>query len=200
MADRPPHLHDGEAPLQQFLGFVRQQVAHPLRAGPFGIVVVHAAHHLADFARLARFVVGRAQRVIEHDHARGAALGLHQRLHLGVVDAPDLVLVEEIGDLGVVTDETEALAIERKRLRMQARIADGHAMGIDRAAAAYVGRARRSGLGKYLVAVIQDVVDRGLDGLADRFPLDDLNHGQLLRLRAALLRVIHRPRRAGALI
>src|SRR5262249_34001225 len=75
--------------------------------------------------------------------------------------------------------------IERKRLRVQPRIADGHAMGIDRAAAAYVGRARRRGLGEYLLTVIQDVVDRGLDGLVDRFPLDDLNHGQLLRLRAA---------------
>src|SRR5262249_46055517 len=121
----------------------------------------------------------------EYDHARGAALGLHQRLHLRVVDAADFVSVEEIGDLGVVTDETEALAIERKRPRLQPRIADGHAMGIERAAAAYVGRARRRGLGEYLLAVIENVVDGGLDGLADGFPLDDLNHGQLLRLRAA---------------
>src|SRR5262249_15596065 len=101
---------------------------------------------------------------------------------LRVVDAADFVSVEEIGDLGVVTDETEALAIERKRPRLQPRIADSHAMGIERAAAAYVGRARRRGLGEYLLAVIEHVVDRGL---ADGFPLDDLNHGQLLRLRAA---------------
>ncbi len=200
MADRPPHLHDGEAALQQFLGFVREQVAHALRTRPFGVVVVHAAHDLADLACLALIGVGGAQRVIEYDHARGAALGLHQRLHLRVVDLAYFVFVEEIGDLGVVTDKTEALAIERKRPSVQARIADGDAMGIERAAAAHIGRARRSGLGKYLFAVIQDVVDRGLDGLADRFPLDDLNHGQLLRLRAALLRVIHRPRRAGTLI
>src|SRR5260370_2065124 len=200
MADRPPHLHDGEAALQQVLGFVRQQVAHALRPPPFGVASVHAAHDLADLACLALIRVGGAQRVIEYDHARGAALGLHQRLHLRVVDLAYFVFVEEIGDLGVVTDKTEALAIERKRPSVQPRIADGHAAWIRRAAAAYIGRARRSGLGKYLFAVIPDVVDRGLDGLADRFPLDDLDHGQLLRLRAALLRVIHRPRRAGTLI
>src|SRR5262249_20896271 len=62
----------------------------------------------------------------------------------------------------------------------------------------------------YLLAVIQDVVDRGLDGLVDRFPLDDLNHGQLLRLRAQFrsrhipfapysLRAMRRPRPAGRL-
>jgi len=117
--------------------------------------------------------------------SRGAAFGLHQRLHLRVVDAADFALVEEIGNLGVVTNETEALAIERKRLRVQPRIADGHTVGIERAAAAYVGRARRRGLREYLLAVIENVVDGGLDGLADRFPLDDLNHGQLPRLRAA---------------
>src|SRR6516162_7176929 len=185
MADRPPHLHDGEAALQQFLRFVRKQVAHALRARPLGVIVVHAAHHLADLAHLALIGIGRAQGVIEYDHTRGAAFGLHQRLHLRVVDAADFALVEEIGNLGVVTNETEALAIERKRLHVQPRIADGHAVGIERAAAAYVGRARRRGLREYLLAVIENVVDGGLDGLADRFPLDDLNHGQLPRLRAA---------------
>src|SRR5262249_4606113 len=163
-------------------------------------IVVHAAHDLTDLARLTLIGVGRAQRVIKYDHARGAALGLHQRLHLRVVDPADLVLVEEIGNLGVVTDETEALAIERKRLRVQPRIADGHAMEIERAAATAAGRARRRGLGEYLLAIIDNVVDGRLDGLADRFPLDDLNHGQLLRLRAALLRAMRRPQPAGRLI
>src|SRR5262249_12498006 len=185
VADRPPHLHDGEAAFQELVGLVREQVAHALRARPFGVIVVHAAHHLADLARLALIGVGGAQGVIEYDHARGAALGLHQRFHFGVVDAADFALVEEIGDLGVVRDETVALAIERKRLRVQPRIADGHAVGIERAAAAYVGRPRRRGLGDFFLAVIDNVVDGGLDGLADRFPLDDLKHGQLLRLRAA---------------
>src|SRR5262249_38182463 len=82
--DWPRHLHDGEAALQELVGLVRDQVAHALRARPFGVIVVHAAHHLADLARLALFGVGGAQRVIEYDHARGAALGLHQRLHLRV--------------------------------------------------------------------------------------------------------------------
>src|SRR5262245_10176900 len=53
MPDRPPHLHDGKAPLQELVGLVREQVAHALRAGTFGVVVVDAAHDLADLARLA---------------------------------------------------------------------------------------------------------------------------------------------------
>src|SRR5262249_29141293 len=67
MADRPPHLHDGETALQQRVGLLRQQVAHALRAGPFGVIVVRAAHDLADLARLALVVVGGAQGMVEDD-------------------------------------------------------------------------------------------------------------------------------------
>src|SRR5260370_29037513 len=41
MADRPPPLHDAEAPLHQFLGFFPKQVPHPLRARPFRGALVH---------------------------------------------------------------------------------------------------------------------------------------------------------------
>src|SRR6266545_2046807 len=74
---------------------VRQKVAHALRPRPFGIVVMRAAHDLADLARLAQRVVGRAQRVIEYDDALGPALGLHQRFHFRVIGALYFVLVEE---------------------------------------------------------------------------------------------------------
>jgi len=43
---RAPHLDDREAPLQQGFGFVGQQIAHALRPGPFGVVVVHVEHGL----------------------------------------------------------------------------------------------------------------------------------------------------------
>ena len=76
MTDRPPALHDGEALLEQFLGLVTHQIAHALGAGPFGVVVMHAAHDFADLLRLAHFVIGGAQRVIENDNARRAAFGL----------------------------------------------------------------------------------------------------------------------------
>ena len=181
MADRTPHLHDGEAALEQLVRLLREKIADALRARPLGIIVVHAAHDLADLARLTLLVVRGAQRMIEHDHARRSAFGLHQRFHLRVIDPADLVFVVKIGDLGVVTDETEAVAIEHERLWLQPRIADGHAAGVKRAAAAHIGCARRRGLREYLLTVIQNVVERGLDGLVDRFPFDDLNHGQLPR-------------------
>jgi hypothetical protein len=133
--------------------------------------------------------------VVEHDDARGAALGLHQRLHLRVVDAADLVVVEEIGDLGIVTHETEAMAIERERLGSAPRIANGHAVRVERAAGAGVGGARRRGLREQLLAVVEDVVDGRLDGFADRFPFDNLYHGQLLRLAGCIARRRRRPQR-----
>ena len=112
MADRPPNLHDRKAPLQQLISFVRQKIAHALRAGPFGVVVMHARHDFADLERFAHRIVPGAQRMIENDDARRAALGLHQRFHLRIIDAAHLGLVEEIGDLGVVAHEAEALALE----------------------------------------------------------------------------------------
>src|ERR1041385_8945357 len=57
---RAPHLNDGEAPLEERVRFVRQEVAHALRAGPFGIVVVHVEHGLAHELRLALGLVARA--------------------------------------------------------------------------------------------------------------------------------------------
>src|SRR5262249_2424847 len=183
--DRPPHLHDGEAALQQLVGLVGEQVAHTLWARPFRVIVVHASHHLADLARFAQFIIRRTQGVIEDDDARGAAFGFYQRFHLRIIDAADLLLVEEVGDLGVVTNETEAVAIEHEWFRLHPRIANGHAAGIGRAPAAHTGCARHGGLREYLLAVIENVIDPGLDRFADRVPLENLCHGQLLDVPAA---------------
>ena len=179
MADRPPHLHDGEPALQEIVGLLRKKVAHALRAGPFGVVVVHAAHHLADLACLALLVIGGAQRMIEHHHARGAALGLHQRFHLGVIDAAHLVLIEEVGDRGIVTHEAEAFAVEHERIAVQPGIVDRHTARIDGAAGAHISAARTGRLGEQLLPVIDDIVDRGIDGFADGVTLQNLNHGHL---------------------
>src|SRR3954469_6752306 len=179
MADRPPHLHDGEPALQEIVGLLRKQVAHALRAGPFGVVVVHAAHHLADLACLALLVISGAQGMIEHHHARGPALGLHQRLHLGVIDATDLILIEEVGDRGIVTHEAEAFAVEHERIAVQPGIVDGHTAGIDGAAGAHISAAWTGRLGEQLLPVIDDIVDRGIDGFADGLALQNLNHGHL---------------------
>src|SRR5260370_16103799 len=195
MPDRPPHLHDGKAPLQELVGLIGEQVAHALWAGPFGIVVVNATYDLADLARLALLIIRRAQGVIEDDNARGAAFGFHQRFHLRIIDPADLVLVEEIRHFRVVTNKTEAVAIEHERLRIEPRIADRHAMGVDRAAAAHVRRARRRRLSEDFLPVIEKVVDRRLDGFVDRFPFDNRDHRQLPGVAAA--RLCH-PRRQRA--
>src|SRR5262249_10787813 len=75
MTDRPPDLHDRKTALEQFLGFVRQQIAHTLLRRPFGVVVVHALDDLAELARLAIVLVGGAQCMIEYDDAFRAGLG-----------------------------------------------------------------------------------------------------------------------------
>jgi hypothetical protein len=86
-----------EATAQEMVGLHRQKVAHALRARPLRVVAVHPRHDLANSACLARRVGGGAQRVGEDDAARRPALGLHQRLHLGGVDALHFCFVKEIG-------------------------------------------------------------------------------------------------------
>ena len=179
MPDRPPHLHDGKAPLQELIGLIREQVAHALGSGPLGVIVVDAAHDLADLARLALLVIRRAQSVIEDDDARGSAFGFHQRFHLWIVNPADLVLLEKVGDFRVVTHKTKAVAIEHERLLTEPRIADDHAMRVEGATAAHVGRSRRRRLRENLLPVIENVIDRGLDGFVDRFPFDNLDHRKL---------------------
>src|SRR6476646_6342856 len=166
VADRPPHLHDGEPALQQLVGLLRKKV-------------VHAAHHLADLAYLALLVIGGTQRMVEHHHARSSALGLHQLFHLWIVDATDLVLIEEVRDRGIVTHEAEAFAVEHERIAVQPGIVDGYMARIDGAAGAHISAARTGRLGEQLLPVIDDIVDRGIDGFADGVALQNLNHGHL---------------------
>jgi len=85
---------------------------------------VSAAHDLADLAGLALVVGGGAQGVVEHDHARSPALGFHQRFHLRVVDSCNLLLIEEICHLRIVTDEPEAVALKLETRRLLPAVVD----------------------------------------------------------------------------
>src|SRR5262249_5888589 len=77
MANGTPHLHNGKTSPKKRLGLAWQEIAHALRSGPFGVVVVHARHDLANPARLAQIIIGRAQGMIEYKYPRGASLGFH---------------------------------------------------------------------------------------------------------------------------
>ncbi len=69
LLDRAPDVDDGEAPLEQGLRFLgRQEVAHSLRAGAIGIVVVDVADRLADVFLVARRLGTGATGMIENHH------------------------------------------------------------------------------------------------------------------------------------
>ena len=185
MTDRPPYLHDGETALEQRIGLIGEKIAHPLRAGPFGVVVVHARHDFADLEPLARHIVPAAQRMVEHDDARSAAFGFHQLFHFRIVDASNFLLVEEVGDFGVVTNEAKALAVELQVPGERAAIVDDDQPRVDRAAAD-VERARATRLGKNLHTVVDQIIQRRVDrrnGFRRGVPFEDLIHCQLLRTR-----------------
>jgi hypothetical protein len=94
-----------------------------------------------------------------------------------------------------VTHEAEAFAVEHERIAVQPGIVDGHTARIDRSAGAHIGAARTGRLGEQLLPVIDDIVDRGLDGIADGVALQNLNHGHLPARLVALarLRIRERP-------
>ena len=129
---------------------------------------MHAAHDFADFLGLAQFVIGGAQRVVEHHDALGAAFGFDQRFHFRIVDALDLGLVVEIGNLGVVPHETEAVAVQHEILGVRAAVVNSDAARIGRAAGARVAAAGAGDDGEDLGSVVDDVVERRLDRVGYR--------------------------------
>ena len=107
---------------------------------------MHPRHDFANFQLGAQRIVTSAQRVVEDHDPRGAALGLHQRFHLRVINPPNLVFVEELADFGVVADEAKTFAVEHELARMRPAVMDDDAPGIE-PPAAHVGRPARAGLG-----------------------------------------------------
>ena len=117
--------------------------------------------------------------MVEHDDPLGAALGFDQRFHLRIVDPLDLGLVEEVGNLGVVTNEAEAVALEREVVRVRTAVVNDHAARIGRAAGARVAAAGTGDDSEDLVAVIDDVIERRFDGVGGDVELSGVSHGKL---------------------
>jgi len=122
---------------------------------------VHGEHGLAHELRLALGLVARAQRVIENDDPRGAGNLLHERLDLGVVDALQLVDVEEIAHLRLVLGEFEARDLEIELVFQRPAVVDRHRplLGFTRLAAVNVPRAE--GLVYRFRAGVEGVVEPG---------------------------------------
>src|SRR5262249_44568366 len=152
----------------------------PLRPGPFGIVVVGALHRLADFVQFAIGVVRGAQRVVEHDDALGTGLRLYQGFHLRVIDALDLVRIEEVAHRGFLTPEAEAVALETEAAGVRPAVAEGDAVRVRRAAALDLGRAGSAAVGPRRLAGILEVIDRRLDGVGGGVEFGNCGHGRLL--------------------
>src|SRR6185312_4042826 len=176
MANRPPHLNDGEAALQQALGLLPQEIAHALRPRPFGVVVVNAADDLAQLALFAHRIIGGAQRVVEDDDARRAGLRLDQRFHLRIVDAANLLLIEEVAHRRIVPAEPKAVGIEREAIGERASIVHDDAARIGRAAGADIRRARSARIGEGLLTRIAQIIDLRLDRLGRDIRLRYLVH------------------------
>src|SRR5262249_34289280 len=107
-------------------------------------------------------------------------LRLYQRLHLRVVDALDLVRVEEIPHRRVVAHEAEAVAFEVEAARARAPVVDGDAPRVRRAAALDLGRALPAAVGPGHLAGVLKIIDRRLDGVGGGIEFGSFGHGGLL--------------------
>src|SRR5262249_49874692 len=114
---RAPEVDDLHASPQQLLCVLRDEIAHALRARARGVVDVDASrglpHALAVIER-ARDVP--ADRVVEDEDARGAGRVLDERLGLRIVDAANLVFALEVTHARVMSQDREALLVERRIL------------------------------------------------------------------------------------
>ena len=72
--------------------------------------------------------------MVEYDDTLGAALAFDQRFHFRIVDPPDLILVIEVLNFGVVAHEAKAVALQHKIFRMGTAVVNGYAARIGRAA------------------------------------------------------------------
>ena len=106
-----PDLDHREASPQQRFRLVRQQVPHPLRSGPLGVVVVDPPDRTPDSLFLLGLLAPGTQGVVEDQHPRGPGGLPDQRLHLGIVHGAQLVLVVEVGHPGGLGPQHESLAL-----------------------------------------------------------------------------------------
>jgi hypothetical protein len=92
-----------------------------------------------------------------------SALGFDQRLHLRIVDAPELSLVEEVLHFGVVVDEAEAIHVEPEFVHVRAAVVHDDLVGIRRAGVCRPDPGHTD-IVDHLGAVVDDVVDDRFDG------------------------------------
>jgi hypothetical protein len=182
VVDRPPHLDDRETPAQQRFGLLAHDVAHPLRSRPFGVVVVDAADDVADLAGFALLLAGGAQRVVEYDDTLGAAHVFDQRFALGIIEAPHLILGEEVGHRRAVRHEAETLAFKHKLVGNRPAVVQHDAVSLGVAAADSLIPAARSGDQRHQrVAVIHEIRKVRRDRVGRGIQFGEFCHLRLLR-------------------
>ncbi len=164
-ADRSPYLNYREAAADQIIRLVRQKIAHALARRALGVIVMDDRHRLAHGFLLAFAFVLDADGLVEHHHAPGAA-GIHyQPFNLGIVDRAQLRLVEEVVDLGFVTTEDEAFAIQVEPVGHGTAVSDGNVVRLEGAGAAHGIVAGLEKICRRLLAGIDEVGQRGVHRL-----------------------------------
>src|SRR6516165_6415064 len=115
--------------------------------------------------------------MVENRAPTRPALGLHQCFHLRVVNPPDLVLVEEIDDLGVVPDKAEPIALESETVNLEPPVTQDYTM-LFRHAAAHppVAAARLADQGDRHLLGIDKIAERRLDRFRGGVQFGQLNH------------------------
>ena len=114
IANGAPDLDDGETPFQQRIRLVRKKFANPVRAGPFGVVVVNPVHRLAYMPAVPRFLIAGTQRVVEDMDPRGAGPLLHERFRFRIVYGLQFALIEEVRHRRGMIDELETVGFQAK--------------------------------------------------------------------------------------
>jgi hypothetical protein len=136
--DRPPHVEQHVPALEPPLGFLgRQQVAGEIGHRPRAVVDVRAMRGLVVPVRAGG--VGADDRA-EADHLVGPGQPLHQRLGLALV-ALELA-ASEIGHIGRLVGQHEAVAVERQPVGDRPHVVDRHRVLVDRPVALRAGRRR----------------------------------------------------------
>src|ERR1043166_20049 len=115
--------------------------------------------------------------MVEDHHALCPGLRLYQRFHLRIVDARDLVRVEEIAHRRVVAHEAEAVALEDETAGVRPAVVDRDAMRVGRAAAPHLGRSRPAAVGPRRRAGILEIIERRLDRVGGGVQFGNLGHG-----------------------
>src|SRR5262249_27705817 len=111
--DRAPEIDHLHAAFQELIGLIGKMLAHPVRPGGFGLVDMDAGGRLArtGAADVGSGLDAPADGVVKQEDAVGTKRGAKEGFGSWIVDAPDLVLVEEVPDDGRMLYQRKALAV-----------------------------------------------------------------------------------------